>query len=127
MIETELFPLRDGRVARDGITDYKIIVQTSDVRNAGTEGVVTMRLFGQGKDGKELASRDLKLESSTQNFTRNRTDAFFVKLPDLGAINKCRVTLSVRGAKAGCREPWECALHAPRQHLFAASEGVSQR
>lgn len=107
----------------------------------GTQGVVTLQLFGKGADGKELFSKELKLESrwegrsrcqrppvplcvkdcvdrrrawasadrglagfmplfvasrSRDNFTRNRTDNFFLKLPDLGEVQKCRVSLAVR-------------------------------
>lgn len=37
VLETELFPIRDGRVAREGISDYKVTVQTGDVRDAVRE------------------------------------------------------------------------------------------
>lgn len=175
MIETELFPIRDGRVARDGVSDYKITVSTGDIRDAvradsgprashllsypfpcgaqtaarrlweqGTQGVVTLQMFGKGGDGKDIHSKELKLENrrarspsgaslpplpltrcpcaaarrspprpcvlrlnpfavcslsrgcSRENFTRNRTDVFYLRLPDLGELQKCRVSLSVR-------------------------------
>lgn len=64
----------------------------------GTQGVVTLQLVGKDGAGKELQSRELKLENSKDNFTRNRTDVFFLRLPDVGDIQKCRVSLLVRAA-----------------------------
>lgn len=54
-------------------------VYTSDVRGAGTDANVSIKLAGT--NGKETGLQ--RLENSKNNFERGAEDVFFLELPDL--------------------------------------------
>jgi hypothetical protein len=65
---------------------YKISVKTGDVRGAGTDANVFVKLFGESGE-----TEDKKLESSGNNFERGNTDTFSFEALDLGEVTKVRV------------------------------------
>lgn len=71
---------RDPRKTK---SKYKVIVHTSDIRNAGTDATVHVELHGAlGRSGKQI------LRASREAFARDRTDEFLVESPDVGLLQK---------------------------------------
>jgi len=56
-----------------GTASYRILVQTSDVRGAGTDSDVFITLYGPKGDSGERA-----LESSANDFERGKQDVFML-------------------------------------------------
>ncbi|KAG2450199.1 hypothetical protein HYH02_000301 [Chlamydomonas schloesseri] len=82
-------------VAGASLNSYKVEVQTSDVRGAGTDSDVTITVFGSKGD---TGARSL--ESSANNFERGQVDTFFFMGPDIGKIQSCQVVCSGTGMGA---------------------------
>uniref|UniRef100_A0A383W527 PLAT domain-containing protein n=1 Tax=Tetradesmus obliquus TaxID=3088 RepID=A0A383W527_TETOB len=78
-------------------TKYMIQVYTNDLRGAGTDARVFVRLEGQG--GRD--SGPLRLENSKNNFERGAQDVFHVELPDLGELAAVEVGHDNSGAAPG--------------------------
>jgi hypothetical protein len=58
-----LYPLKDGQVA-DKSVEYKIDVYTSDIRFAGTDANVKMKMFGELEDGTATSTAEMPLDNS---------------------------------------------------------------
>ncbi len=57
--------------AESGTASYKVLVQTSDIRGAGTDSDIFIRLFGpKGDSGERL------LDTSANDFERGNLDTF---------------------------------------------------
>ncbi len=54
---------------------YRVLVQTSDVRGAGTDSNVYITLYGDKGD-----SGERQIESGANNFERGRLDTFLIKV-----------------------------------------------
>ncbi len=66
-----------------GTVPYKVHIATGDVLGAGTSAEVFCVLHGsKGKSGR------VKLENSSKNFERGRTDIFTVECDDIGKLVK---------------------------------------
>ncbi|KAG2499991.1 hypothetical protein HYH03_002273 [Edaphochlamys debaryana] len=74
---------------------YKVEVQTSDVRGAGTDSDVNITVFGEKGDTGSHA-----LESSANDFERGQLDTYFIQAPDIGKILSCQVVCSGSGLGA---------------------------
>jgi len=67
---------------------YRLLVRTSDIKNAGTDATVMLRMYGN-KDGKTIDSGAHKLESSeTRSLERGATDKFFIQCVDLAELSR---------------------------------------
>lgn len=80
---------------------YKVSVQTSDLRGAGTDANVSCTILGDKGD-----TGPLQLESSANDFERGHTDAFFVKAADVGSMQALQACLplpdyAVQGSDCG--------------------------
>jgi hypothetical protein len=85
----------DGLIVRELLADklqfldtitYNVKVKTGDVRNAGTDARVTLKIFGKKGD---TGSRHLKQSENTSNkFERNRVDDFKIEAEDIGKVRK---------------------------------------
>jgi hypothetical protein len=68
---------------------YKVIVNTGDQRNAGTDANVYLNIFGTKGDSGE---RHLKQSAThTNKFQRNSKDEFEIEVVDLGDLIKVKV------------------------------------
>ena len=72
---------------------YKVTVRTSDVRWAGTDAKVSVRLIGA--EGKTTSVR--VLENDSNNFERNAEDVFVVRDVDVGAVSRVEIKHDGRG------------------------------
>eukprot|EP00056_Hartaetosiga_gracilis_P011787 m.180988 g.180988 ORF g.180988 m.180988 type:complete len:2129 (+) comp13581_c0_seq3:61-6447(+) len=78
---------------------YKVSVHTADVRYAGTDANVWIRIYGAEGDTGEI-----KLEKSltyTNKWERNHIDEFVLNALDLGDLTKIRIGHDGKGAGAG--------------------------
>nr|KAG5694176.1 hypothetical protein BaRGS_016022 [Batillaria attramentaria] len=88
----------DGQIEREitaggaqmlSTTTYHVHVKTGDVRNAGTDANVFLKIFGSKGD-----TDSLKLHSSEQGsnkFEKGRTDLFKLETTDIGKIKKIKI------------------------------------
>ncbi|XP_048241483.1 lipoxygenase homology domain-containing protein 1-like isoform X2 [Haliotis rufescens] len=88
----------DGHIERDitasgsqmlGTTRYVIDVKTGDVRGAGTDANVFLKIFGSKGDTGDMQLKSS--ESATNKFERNRTDKFIKDASDIGKIKSVRI------------------------------------
>lgn len=76
--------LVDKREFLDTIT-YGVKVKTGDVRNAGTDARVHLKIFGEKGD---TGNRQLKRsENTTNKFERGRVDEFKIEADDIGRVS----------------------------------------
>lgn len=83
----------DGLIVRELFVDklqyldtitYNVKVKTGDMRNAGTDARVTLKIFGQKGD---TGDRHLKnSENTTNKFERGRVDNFKIESEDIGKV-----------------------------------------
>lgn len=67
----------------DTIT-YNVKVKTGDMRNAGTDAKVHLKIFG---DKGDTGNRELKRSENTSNmFERGRIDNFKIEADDIGRV-----------------------------------------
>jgi hypothetical protein len=108
---------------------YGITVYTGDVRYAGTDANVFIRMFGSEGDS---GSQRLQSKSRLRNlFERDQTDEFSTTLEqDLGALHKVRVCTDGRGIGAGwylgsisIRQPDGNTVHFPCNQWFDIKQG----
>ncbi|XP_033751254.1 lipoxygenase homology domain-containing protein 1-like isoform X2 [Pecten maximus] len=87
----------DGAICRDLIgskdpfgirkeSKYKITVYTGDNRGAGTDANVYVTIFGEVGD-----SGEKRLDSTSNNYRRGKSDEFMVKAPCLGRLERIRI------------------------------------
>jgi lipoxygenase homology domain-containing protein 1 len=98
----------DGLIVRDLFVDgtqfldtvsYNIKVKTGDIRNAGTDARVMLKIFGEKGDS---GNRHLKNSDNTSNkFERGRLDEFRVEADDLGKIEKIKIGHNGKGLGSG--------------------------
>ena len=85
-LDVQLKPTDTG----SGTTNYRVEVFTSDLRGAGTDACVSCVLHGAIEGGERVTGERVALETSKNNFERNRQDTFILKkhkcLGDLEAI-----------------------------------------
>ncbi|KAL5006870.1 hypothetical protein ScPMuIL_015676 [Solemya velum] len=88
----------DGLIERDltasgsqmlSTTSYSVYVKTGDVRNAGTDAKVHLKIFGSKNDTENLQLRNA--ESTSNKFERARMDHFKLEATDIGKIKKIRI------------------------------------
>lgn len=98
----------DGAIVREitaggsqmlATTTYNVTVKTGDVRNAGTDANVHLKIFGEAGDTGELALRSS--ENAKDKFERGRADLFKVEAVDIGKITKIRFGHDGTGPGAG--------------------------
>ena len=82
----------EGAGAGGGERTYKVVVATSDVRGAGTDAAVTCVLYGARGD-----SGERRLESSANDFERGKRDDFYVTCPDLGELQRVKISQGGQG------------------------------
>jgi lipoxygenase homology domain-containing protein 1 len=82
--QCELLPSTAGDPALQK-HQYKVSVRTSDVRGAGTDKDISIVLIGA--DGSKK-TKEIRLDSSADNFERNRTDEFLLTLPADEAVGE---------------------------------------
>ena len=78
-------------------TDYRIVVQTGDVKDAGTDADVYITLFGEnGNSGERM------LDSPGNDFERGSVGTYSISLQrDLGNIKSVRIRHNNKGTKPG--------------------------
>jgi hypothetical protein len=59
----------------DGLVSYRVLVKTSDVRGAGTDGNVFITMYGPKGD-----SGEREIANGSDNFERNKLDTFIIKV-----------------------------------------------
>ena len=79
-----LFP----KGSQAALVRYVVTVYTSDVRGAGTDANVSLKLQGRTKEGNDVSIGPLALETSANNFERGKIDVFNIDGIDLGEITK---------------------------------------
>eukprot|EP00854_Cymbomonas_tetramitiformis_P003095 gene3095-3928_t len=65
---------------------YKVVTFTSDIRGAGTDANVTIKLLGPN-----LSSDLLALDNSKNNFERNMMDEFVVDCKNIGEVTRVEI------------------------------------
>ena len=65
-------------------TSYHVSVKTGDVRGAGTDANVTLKIFGDKGDTGDLALQ--ASENNKNKFERGRTDLFKPEASDIGKV-----------------------------------------
>lgn len=63
-------------------TTYKVIVHTGDIRSAGTDANVSLKIFGDKGDSGDLELKNS--ETHRDKFERGQTDIFTFKMLSLG-------------------------------------------
>jgi hypothetical protein len=90
---------RDGTGAEAqaaaGATVYQIAVFTGDIDRAGTDGDVWIWI-----DGTRGRSQWRYLDNAEDNFERNKTDYFYLNLPDLGILTAAWIYFRPQGNNA---------------------------
>jgi len=95
-------PLRASAIAAqpgqasNGASNYHVTFHTGDRANAGTDGDVYLKLYGN-KNGVGTSSPWLYLDDSSNNWERNRYDVFDRYLTDLGTIKQACVYFDDHG------------------------------
>lgn len=80
-------------------TTYNVKVKTGDVKNAGTDARVTLKIFG---DKGDTGERALKSSTNTSNkFERGRLDEFIIEADDIGKIEKIQIGQNGKGPASG--------------------------
>jgi lipoxygenase homology domain-containing protein 1 len=84
----------DGQIVREFFVDgsqfldsisYHLKIKTGDIRNAGTDANVYLKIFGEkGDSGKKKLKRS---DTTTNKFERGRIDEFIIESDDLGKVN----------------------------------------
>jgi hypothetical protein len=77
-------------VDRGARLSTKAFSHTRRNRFAGTDGNVTMKLFGE-LNGAPTSTDDMPLDNSKDNFERNQHDTFVVSKADLGSVRKVQI------------------------------------
>ncbi|XP_033736341.1 lipoxygenase homology domain-containing protein 1-like isoform X2 [Pecten maximus] len=77
-------------------TTYQITVKTGNVRYAGTDANVFVKIYGE-----KGSTKKLKLDDSKNNFERDMTDDFTVEEVDVGSMTKILVGHDNAGVGAG--------------------------
>ncbi|XP_012940880.1 lipoxygenase homology domain-containing protein 1 [Aplysia californica] len=70
-------------------TTYMVSVKTGDVRGAGTDANVFLKIFGTKEDTGSLQLR--QSENAWDKFERGRTDLFKLEATDIGKIKKIKI------------------------------------
>jgi hypothetical protein len=104
--------------------NYTIIVRTSDVPFAGTDGYVEVRLHGA-----RGTSRFVDLDNARNNFERGKTDVFPLTLPDVGRLSSIDVRFRPAGVGPDWRLDWIKIGSAlfPAYRWFTKAETVNLR
>ncbi|KAL8614278.1 hypothetical protein ACOMHN_007616 [Nucella lapillus] len=88
----------DGQIEREllaggaqmlNTTTYHVNVKTGDVRNAGTDANVFLKIFGSKGDTDNLKLRSS--ETTSNKFEKGRTDLFKLDTTDVGKIKKIKI------------------------------------
>ena len=86
---------------------WNLTVNTSDLRNAGTDANVKLTVYGWGRgdDSGEkyiVKSDDIKIDNKSDNFERGKADNFKIELPgDMVSLYKVRVSHDGTGRFSG--------------------------
>ena len=78
---------------------YHISVKTGDVRNAGTDATVTMKISGEKGDTGNLVLKHS--ENPGNKFERGRVDLFKIDAEDIGKIDKIHIGHNGKGLGSG--------------------------
>ncbi len=99
----------DGQIVREFLVggnaqgletiSYNVKVKTGDVRNAGTDADVTLKMFGSRGDSgaKVLRSSD----NHGNKFERGKVDEFMIEGEDIGKIERIQIGHDGKGAGSG--------------------------
>jgi hypothetical protein len=68
------------------LVTYRVTTRTSDLRYAGTEAVVSVRLIGAEVDGKRKKTSMKKLDNDSNNFERGASNVFLLEDIDIGEL-----------------------------------------
>ena len=98
---TQVLLPRGADGAAPELLQYEVVVYTSDVRGAGTDANVAIELHGDKEH-----TAPFKLESSANDFERNRRDVFKVPAPDVGALT----SVVIRTDGSGPGSDWHLAM-----------------
>lgn len=79
-------------VHADGNIGYTISIHTADISGAGTDGSVYVQFVGENGESGWTA-----LDSSNDDFERNKLDTYTVKLPDVGKVIAVDFELECKG------------------------------
>lgn len=97
----------DGLICRDLVaypdvldirlkSKYKVTAYTGDIRNAGTDADVMLKIYGSLGESEEW-----KLDNSKNNFERGSKDEFIIETESLGEIEKIRIGHNNKGISPG--------------------------
>lgn len=85
-----------GAAATESAVVYQVAVYTGDVPFAGTDGDVWIWFDGTlGRSGWRY------LDNADDNFERNKTDYFYLNLPNLGTLTAAWIYFRPLGANSG--------------------------
>jgi len=111
---------------RESSTDYEIQICTSDIRGAGTDATVSLRLYGSSRDSSWLR---LDNGNNIDPFERGMTDTFKISCQNLGELKSCKIGHDSRGENPA----WHLShvkvtdLSARRSWLFHADRWLDAR
>ncbi|XP_078580092.1 lipoxygenase homology domain-containing protein 1-like isoform X2 [Branchiostoma floridae x Branchiostoma japonicum] len=73
---------------------YEVTVYTGDISSGGTDGKITMTVFGSGG-----TTQEIPLEKGEDRFERGKVDILRMELDDVGELKKIRVSHNGKGSR----------------------------
>eukprot|EP00798_Chlamydomonas_sp_ICE-L_P018432 gene18432-24908_t len=104
--------LTGSAAAAAGLVSYKVLVKTSDVRGAGTDADVFITVYGPKGDTGER-----ELDSSNNDFERNKLDTFVLTGPDIGEPDH----IKIRSTNSGLGAAW----HLDKEDVMSSARNNS--
>ncbi|CAF1570540.1 unnamed protein product [Didymodactylos carnosus] len=86
-------------------SQYKILIKTSAVKNAGTDANVGITIFGDKGETSQLPLTDTK-QGKVASFEENTTNEFEIEGDDVGKINKINIGHNGKGTE----QAWHLSL-----------------
>ena len=98
LIVRELFADGLGASGLNTIS-YHVSVKTGDIKNAGTDADVTLKMFGQKGDSGSIVLKHA--ENKGDKFERGRIDLFKIEADDIGKIDRIKIGHNGKGVASG--------------------------
>eukprot|EP00899_Mesostigma_viride_P006814 jgi/Mesvir1/16133/Mv08410-RA.4 len=114
---------KDPNLKRRMPARYRIVVATSDLRGAGTDANVSIKLFGL-----EGETHSIHLSSSKDDFERGHVDEFFASAPDIGALTRVIIGHDGKGAGASWHLDYVKVVNetAGAEYMFPCGEWLEE-
>jgi|SRR5215212_6866659 len=91
------------------MANWLVVVNTENVDHAGTDANVFLNLHGKNNNGMEVHTSDIFLDNPApvDDFERNRTDSFFVNVPeDMAQLEWAEIRHDNSGGHPGWKLGW---------------------